>query len=42
PARAARPRNSRLDLGRLENLFGITPPPWQEALVAELDKIAHR
>jgi dTDP-4-dehydrorhamnose reductase len=40
PARAERPHNSRLDLGRLENLFGITPPPWQEALVAELDKIA--
>jgi dTDP-4-dehydrorhamnose reductase len=40
PARATRPRNSRLDLRRLADVFGITPPPWQEALAVELDKIA--
>ena len=40
PAPARRPRNSRLDVGRLAAAFGITPPAWEQALVAELDKIA--
>ena len=40
PARAERPRNSRLDLSRLKQVFGITPPDWQSALAAELDQVA--
>jgi dTDP-4-dehydrorhamnose reductase len=40
PARALRPRNSRLDLGRLKKVFGITPPDWQSALAPELDEVA--
>jgi len=38
PTRAVRPLNSRLDLARLRNVFGIVPPPWEEALELELDK----
>jgi dTDP-4-dehydrorhamnose reductase len=37
PTKAQRPRNSRLDLSRLRELFGITSPGWIEALNAELD-----
>ncbi|MGJ4952591.1 dTDP-4-dehydrorhamnose reductase [Bradyrhizobium sp. HKCCYLS20291] len=37
-ARAIRPLNSRLDLARLRQVFGITPPDWREALAAELDR----
>jgi dTDP-4-dehydrorhamnose reductase len=40
PLRAARPLNSRLDLGRLQKIFGIVPPQWDAALVPELDKLA--
>jgi dTDP-4-dehydrorhamnose reductase len=40
PTRAKRPGNSRLDLGRLHRVFGITPMPWQAALAAELDQLA--
>jgi len=40
PTRAPRPHNSRLDLGRLRRVFGITPPPWDVALSAELDQLA--
>lgn len=40
PTRAPRPHNSRLDLTRLQKIFGITPPHWQTALAAELDKFA--
>jgi dTDP-4-dehydrorhamnose reductase len=40
PTRAIRPRNSRLDLTRLQNIFGITPPSWQTALSPELDRLA--
>jgi dTDP-4-dehydrorhamnose reductase len=40
PARARRPRNSRLDLSRLAEMFGITPSSWEDALAIELDKIA--
>ena len=32
PTRAKRPRNSCLDLSRLQQVFGITPPPWRDAL----------
>ncbi len=40
PTKARRPRNSRLDLTRLQSVFGITPPHWQEALALELDRLA--
>jgi dTDP-4-dehydrorhamnose reductase len=40
PTKARRPRNSRLDLARLQSVFGITPPHWQEALSPELDRLA--
>jgi dTDP-4-dehydrorhamnose reductase len=40
PARAARPRNSRLALDRLAQVFGQTPPSWQAALAPELDQLA--
>ena len=40
PRRARRPHNSRLDLTRLQKVFGLTPPPWQAALAVELDEIA--
>jgi len=39
-APAQRPRNSRLDLTRLKEVFGITPPDWRSALAPELDEIA--
>jgi len=39
PARAARPRNSRLDLGRLRQVFGISLPDWRVALDRELDRL---
>jgi dTDP-4-dehydrorhamnose reductase len=37
PTRAKRPANSRLDLSRLKDRFGLTTPTWQEALLPELD-----
>ena len=40
PARAPRPRNSRLDLTRLNAAFGLTTPPWTDALEPELDALA--
>jgi len=40
PTKARRPRNSRLDLTRLQAIFGITPPLWQNALSPELDRLA--
>jgi dTDP-4-dehydrorhamnose reductase len=39
PTRARRPRNSRLDLGRLREVFGLAPPQWQDALDPELDSL---
>jgi dTDP-4-dehydrorhamnose reductase len=39
PTRARRPLNSRFDLGRLKETFGITTPHWREALAAELDEL---
>jgi dTDP-4-dehydrorhamnose reductase len=41
PARAKRPHNSRLDLTRLQTVFGIVPRHWRTALEPELDKVAH-
>ena len=40
PTPAKRPRNSRLDLTRLHQVFGLTPPTWQAALAPELDQLA--
>ena len=37
PIKATRPANSRLDLMRLKEVFGIEPPAWQLALAEELD-----
>ncbi len=42
PTKATRPRNSRLNLQRLEAAFGITPPLWNDALETELDRLAMR
>jgi dTDP-4-dehydrorhamnose reductase len=36
PTKAVRPLNSRLDLTRLRNVFGMTPPSWEQALDCEL------
>jgi len=38
PTKAARPANSRLNLGRLRDSFGITMPHWRDALTVELDE----
>jgi dTDP-4-dehydrorhamnose reductase len=40
PTRAKRPGNSRLDLSRLRDVFGIVPPSWSEALEVEIDELA--
>jgi dTDP-4-dehydrorhamnose reductase len=37
PTRAMRPRNSRLDLSRLKQVFAISMTPWQNAMALELD-----
>ena len=42
PSKAARPANSRLDLSRLRQVFGVTTPPWQQALGRELDILVQR
>jgi len=39
PTPARRPANSRLDAGRLAEVFGIRLPPWQESLAATLDEL---
>jgi dTDP-4-dehydrorhamnose reductase len=39
PTKAARPANSRLDLARLNGLFGVTTPSWQAAVDTELDAV---
>jgi dTDP-4-dehydrorhamnose reductase len=40
PTKAKRPHNSRLDLTRLRDVFGIVTPLWREALEPELDELA--
>jgi dTDP-4-dehydrorhamnose reductase len=42
PAKARRPHNSRLDLTRLRQRFGIVPPSWEAALAAELLYVTQR
>ena len=40
PTKAKRPHNSRFDLTRLREVFGVTTPSWREALEPELDLVA--
>jgi dTDP-4-dehydrorhamnose reductase len=40
PTPARRPLNSRLNLTRLRQVFGVTPRPWRDALAIELDLLA--
>jgi dTDP-4-dehydrorhamnose reductase len=42
PTKAERPANSRLDLSRLRDRFGVTTPTWQEALSPELHSFVAR
>jgi dTDP-4-dehydrorhamnose reductase len=39
PTKAVRPRNSRLDMGRLERVLAINMPHWRAALDLELDDL---
>ena len=39
PTKAVRPLNSRLDLTRLRNAFGIVPPSWDTLLKPELNAL---
>jgi dTDP-4-dehydrorhamnose reductase len=38
PTKAKRPQNSRLDLSRLKDVFGIVTSSWDAALAVELDE----
>jgi dTDP-4-dehydrorhamnose reductase len=38
--KAKRPGNSRFDLDRLESVFGVVTPHWNDALSVELDELA--
>ena len=40
PTKARRPANSRLDLTRLGEVFGVKTPKWEVALATELDRLA--
>jgi dTDP-4-dehydrorhamnose reductase len=40
PTKARRPGNSRLDLSRLREVFGIVTPSWNDAVEVELDQLA--
>ncbi len=40
PTKATRPHNSRLDHSRLNAVFGVVMPTWQQALAVELDQLA--
>jgi dTDP-4-dehydrorhamnose reductase len=42
PGEAMRPLNSRLDLSRLKERYGIVPPLWRDDLEHVLDRIAQR
>jgi dTDP-4-dehydrorhamnose reductase len=37
PTKATRPANSRLDLTRLKEVYGLEPPAWESSLAEELD-----
>jgi dTDP-4-dehydrorhamnose reductase len=40
PTKAKRPANSRFDLTRLREVFGVETPDWHHALARELDVLA--
>jgi dTDP-4-dehydrorhamnose reductase len=40
PTKARRPANSRFDLARLREVFGVATPDWRDALARELDMLA--
>ena len=40
PTPAQRPKNSRLDMSKLQQTFGVEMPPWQDALKRCLSEIA--
>jgi dTDP-4-dehydrorhamnose reductase len=42
PTRAKRPLNSRLDLTRLRDEFGVTTPSWRAALEEELELLVRK
>lgn len=39
PTKAVRPLNSRLDLSRLRDTYGVSPEPWETLLERELDAL---
>jgi dTDP-4-dehydrorhamnose reductase len=39
PTKAKRPADSRLECGKLEAMFGVRLPPWQEGLARTIDAI---
>ncbi len=39
PTPARRPHNSRMNTGKLQRVFGLTPPPWQTGVNRMLDEI---
>jgi dTDP-4-dehydrorhamnose reductase len=39
-AEASRPLNARLDMARLQRVFGLRTPDWRQALDRELDELA--
>jgi dTDP-4-dehydrorhamnose reductase len=39
PLPARRPRNSRLNLAKLEKVFNLKMPPWQQGVQRMLDEI---
>jgi dTDP-4-dehydrorhamnose reductase len=42
PTKAVRPLNSRLDKGRLKEIFGVEMPNWQDGLELEMDDLYAR
>ncbi|MCF7964348.1 MAG: sugar nucleotide-binding protein [Methylobacter tundripaludum] len=42
PALAYRPQNSRLDTGKLQNIFGLNPPDWQRGSTPMLAEIPEK
>jgi dTDP-4-dehydrorhamnose reductase len=42
PTKAKRPGNSKFDLSRLSDVFGVVPLPWEKALAVELDEYARK
>jgi dTDP-4-dehydrorhamnose reductase len=42
PTPARRPMNSVLDCGKIKNVYGISPLPWQAALSREIEQLIDR